>query len=194
LQELRQWAIRQRIYTRGKIKKVGNKLILSYANKPIVFMYTDYLPVPLEEIYVEGTYNLLNVENRTVVDIGSSAADTAIYFMLNGARGVYGFDTDAERCKQAKLNLEGNKIKNVKIFCGEYNGTLADVVKVDCEGGEYKLIDSLLSFKEIILEYHQGIKDLVEKLNNAGYKVTVIPNIHAKKKDDGKLGIIYAKR
>jgi FkbM family methyltransferase len=66
--------------------------------------------------------------------------------------------------------------------------TLADIVKenylssallkVDCEGCEYPLIldaedETLRHFKQIILEYHYGYRNLKEKLERAGFSVKV---------------------
>jgi len=50
------------------------------------------------------------------------------------------------------------------------------VLKMDCEGCEYEAIlsedDSVLrTFKEMVVEYHYGYRNLVEKLRRAGFKV-----------------------
>jgi len=49
-------------------------------------------------------------------------------------------------------------------------------LKVDCEGCEYDLIlnasyETLHAFDQIIMEYHYGYKNLVRRLNEAGFKV-----------------------
>lgn len=72
-------------------------------------------------------------------------------------------------------------------------------MKIDCEGCEYELILStdegtLARFDEIILEYHAGYLNLINKLRNCGFickKVT--PGyighgiVHAKRKEDDDL-------
>ena len=55
-------------------------------------------------------------------------------------------------------------------------GPRPSVLKVDCEGCEYELIleckdETLRQFDEIILEYHYGYKDLIKKIEGAGFGV-----------------------
>lgn len=49
------------------------------------------------------------------------------------------------------------------------------VLKMDCEGCEYNMIDedsiTLGKFSRIVMEYHYGYKKLVEKLRSAGFDV-----------------------
>lgn len=68
------------------------------------------------------------------------------------------------------------------------------ILKLDCEGCEYEIIINcpstiLQKFTDIQIEYHNGYKNLEEKLNSCGFDVsqTVIDNInrghiHAKRK------------
>lgn len=63
----------------------------------------------------------------------------------------------------------------------------ADILKIDCEGCEYELIESeLLQYlnpDEIMLEYHKGADDLVKFLSAIGYKIC--------KEGDGSIGMLY---
>ena len=50
------------------------------------------------------------------------------------------------------------------------------VLKMDCEGGEYDIIDNasdktLLAFKEIAIELHKGRGNITSRLNTLGYKI-----------------------
>ena len=51
------------------------------------------------------------------------------------------------------------------------------VLKIDCEGGEYPIIlnasvDALRKFEQIVVEYHDGYKNLERKLRSAGFDIT----------------------
>ncbi len=77
------------------------------------------------------------------------------------------------------------------------------VLKVDCEGYEYKVLlgakrETLRRFGQIIAEYHYGYEPLVQKLKEAGFKVTYTKPRHTKNWDvenhDMQVGIIYARK
>jgi FkbM family methyltransferase len=72
-----------------------------------------------------------------------------------------------------------------------------DILKLDCEGGEYDIllplsIKDLVRFKGIVMEYHDSLtphnhKEIVQLLKSAGFRVENIPNqVHS------DLGYIYA--
>jgi FkbM family methyltransferase len=58
----------------------------------------------------------------------------------------------------------------------EQNNLDDPVVKIDCEGCEYDIIlntsdEILKKFHSILIEYHYGYQNIVEKLENCGFKV-----------------------
>ncbi len=172
----------------------------------------------IKEIFFNESYKLLNVKNKTVIDVGANIGDTAIYFALNGAKHVYAFEPYPYYYKFAvdnvKLNNIDNKITVINEGCGvnniiylskdseklyitlnkEFGGLLYTdkelntkgikkiktrdlnniinkyniknaVLKIDCEGCEYKLINkasanTLKKFDEIIIECHYGYKNI----------------------------------
>ena len=72
---------------------------------------------------------------------------------------------------------EGKKIKieSLDEIVKKFNLKHA-ALKVDCEGCEYALIlnasdKTLHAFDQIIMEYHYGYKNLVNRLRQAGFKV-----------------------
>lgn len=53
-----------------------------------------------------------------------------------------------------------------------------DVLKIDCEGGEYEIIEALpetiaKTIGKIILEYHRGPRDIPDRLTSFGFQVEV---------------------
>ncbi|MGC8982088.1 MAG: FkbM family methyltransferase, partial [Minisyncoccia bacterium] len=174
--------------------------------------------------FFEEQYNWLDVKDNDVVDIGASVGDTAIYFALKGARHVYGFELDRERASLAAKNAKLNGLDNIKIInagCGKpgkikFGGSEATiesldkivetyrlkdaVLKMDCEGCEYYSLlnasdKTLRSFKQIMLEYHRGYRDIEKRLKIAGFKVWHSrPEVFKNGESEGYLGFLYAVR
>jgi len=76
------------------------------------------------------------------------------------------------------------------------------ILKIDCEGCEYNLIlnasdDDLKAFDQIIMEYHYGYINLVNRLRQAGFKVKcALPKyFYGIEAEDSNMyvGLIYAK-
>ena len=87
------------------------------------------------------------------------------------------------------------KIVSLDYLVKKYNLNNA-ILKMDIEGGEYNSIlasDSftLKRFDEIIIEYHNGYFNLKEKLQNCGFKVSLL-DIPIQTKE-GVRGLIFAK-
>ena len=77
------------------------------------------------------------------------------------------------------------------------------ILKLDCEGSEYDAIlnaseFSLRRFKQMIIEYHYGYKNLLEKLKSAGFEVKIKRPIFYLEKDriikNLERGILYCRR
>lgn len=137
----------------------------------------------IDDIFFKEIYGSLDVRGKIVIDIGASIGDTALYFLLNGAGHVYGFEPLEERLMLLKENLANNSIEGkFTLIDSEYRGgdlgriiekyNLGGdlVLKVDCEGGEYGLLDesdaTLKRFSQLELEYHYGYVNLEKKLKN----------------------------
>jgi FkbM family methyltransferase len=74
------------------------------------------------------------------------------------------------------------------------------VLKIDCEGCEYDTLSStrdeiLLTFVEIILEYHNGLRDLAKRLTQLGFQVqTLSPKGETITGPARRIGLIHARR
>ncbi len=180
-------------------ERSGNTLSFQYNGRRLRFLYSwqlAFAPVPLKEIFKDGAYAALQVKGKTVIDIGASIGDSSIYFALNGARMVYGFETDRARYSAAKANLELNGIENCVLYNREFDivqdGRLlsGSVMKIDCEGCEYGLVGraDLSGVEEIMLEFHRGEQDLVGRLYGHGFEVRILSG------EGLHLGLMHAKR
>ena len=62
-------------------------------------------------VFVKNEYNVLNVKNKIVLDIGANIGDSSIYFSLNGAKNVIGLEPFPMNQKIALMNIEKNNLK-----------------------------------------------------------------------------------
>lgn len=152
----------------------------------------------VSDIFIKEIYGELDVKGKDVVDIGASVGDTALYFLLNGARHVYCFEPMQTRLKLLRQNVKQNNITNkVTIIPRKYvGGDLGRLVKkyrlkdaalkVDCEGGEYGLLkereDTLKRFSQMEIEYHYGYKNLADRLDSSFWVSHTLPFYFPKQK------------
>ncbi|MFP3137988.1 MAG: FkbM family methyltransferase [Nitrososphaeria archaeon] len=197
----------------------------------------------VRELFVDRAYG--SSFSGTVVDVGASNGDSAIFFALNGAERVVALEPDPESFALAEENVRINglegRIRLVNAALAAEDGeaeflvpegspnaatlsptrpvsrivdfgrsrrlrvrtislvTLmkelgpdgASLLKMDCEGCEYEVLrsagpDLLARFRRIILEYHDGPRDLPDILGSAGFSVSC-------SRESG-LGILRAER
>ena len=161
------------------MKKQRPYLIYPYKGRNILFLYTTYEAFIIHEVFHKEAYKKLNVNGMEVIDIGASVGDTAIYFMLNGAKNVIAYETSKERCALALQNIALNHLEGaITILNQEYKPSRSDagkVFKIDCDGYEYGLLPLLRQAKpkEIIMEYHQGSGAILSLLA-AEYQIETI--------------------
>jgi hypothetical protein len=146
----------------------------------------------LDEIFLMKVYGEYDLTGRTVIDIGASIGDTALYFCSMGAR-VIGIEPDEEKFAQASENIRINhfehKIDLLKESAhgGSDSGSLQGILerydlydvflKIDCEGCEYEVLlntdpKTFDRVSNCVLEYHRGTRALVSRLTDIGFSVT----------------------
>jgi FkbM family methyltransferase len=59
-----------------------------------------------------GLYNLLNVKNKIVIDVGAFVGDSAIYFALRGAKKVIAIEPHPQAYKEMLENIKLNNLEN----------------------------------------------------------------------------------
>ena len=195
----------------------------------------------LAEVFISRVYGH-GLNKGTVIDIGMSSGESAIYFASLGAKLVIGLEPFTESYEMAieniKLNNMDAKILPLHMALSSKDGdadlniarkfpnvnslalrpaisrvsfdsmenvrtirletlfarqmvSRVDLLKLDCEGCEYDCISSesleaLKSVDEIIIEFHNGVGNLLDVLKSAGFELTY---------DCGKtIGIIHGRR
>ncbi len=170
------------------------------------------LVTTINEIYFKNEYAKFNVKDRVIIDIGAFDGDTAILFTLNGAARVYGYEMTTELAKLAsqnvrlnnfdsKITIKQSEVSNLDSIINEIqpsNPNTEFSLKMDCEGAEYNILlkcsdNSLLALNQVIMEYHYGYINLVERFKKLGFKVQV-SHPHKAMRGKGFEGILYAWR
>lgn len=169
----------------GKIKSKEQKLYLTYKKRKLVFLDNGWETYPLHEIFFKEPYKQLNVKDKTVIDIGSSIADSPIYFVLNGAKHIFGYEPDMKRYNEAQTNIENNNMSDkITLLNKKYDGRKGDAAKIDCEGCEYSIIEQFKAFREILLEYHNTAEPFISFIDTNNY-------LAERKQESEKIGLLH---
>ncbi len=105
---------------RDYVKIKDNTIELTYNGKKVFSKFKEWETKQLQlgmlyENIVQVQYKELNVKDRIVIDIGACMGDTAFFFLLQGAKKVYAYETDSKYFKLLEENIAlngfGDKIK-----------------------------------------------------------------------------------
>jgi hypothetical protein len=152
-----------------------------------ILLPKDYTNV-LDEIFVRKAYGVDYFIGKDVIDVGASIGDTALYYASKGASSVFGFEVDKERydlcLKNINLNSMASRIKiyNEPAYSNSIRKLILDndlnnvVVKLDCEGCEFEIIENLTDeifhrIDYIVMEYHSHPDKIIMKLTETGFIV-----------------------
>lgn len=103
---------------KNKCNITSNEIILQNG---LIFKYLSYDHSTFCHIngtFFEESYNLLEVNDKVVLDIGASLGDTSIYFAMKGAKKVYAYEPLKEIFEYLLLNI---KINNYDEIIVPYN-------------------------------------------------------------------------
>lgn len=193
----------------------NNSLTIMFEGEKITFR--DFDIQQITEIFYEEQYSFLT-NSKCVIDIGASVGDTAIYFIKKGVEKVIAVEPFV--FDHLKNNIEINnytkQIIPIQASCPETSlkeiidmHNIVDVtplaLKIDCEGCEYSTIENtpnnvLRKFAYIMLEYHDGKRNLITKFvqNDFSTKLHVIKKMPKLMKffikKNTELGYIYAQQ
>ena len=136
---------------------------------------------------VRENFNLLvsnlklnHIENILPFNMAVSKNSGKLNLFLNddqSAHSIFSKSSESISVESTSLQkiFEENKIYSCKLL------------KLDCEGAEYEIIDSLPSeyldkIQNIVIEYHSAdtkpelVKNLIQKIKNAGFKIKTRPH------------------
>ena len=121
---------------------------LAVGGAAVYFSHNPFSP------YFSYSYGRIDYRGKTVVDIGAFDGDSASFFLNRGATSVIAFESDQRI--NAKL-IEKFKDDRRVVAMGSWNGQpiYGDVLKMDCEGCEVNLTQSLLAqYPEYVIGLH----------------------------------------
>ena len=157
--------------------------------------------------------------NTLVIDLGAAIGDTAIYFSMNpNVKEIWGYEPDYKRYARLEANLKhtnGNptptnfkrivKTYNIAVDWYKLQEILMEAkkpvaIKCDIEGGEYALFSNgarnqidLSKVYAIIMEYHNGYREIVKTLRAKGFKAVHKP-VQGRTLKMKEVGYIYAEK
>jgi hypothetical protein len=103
----------QSLSYRASVKVGPEKVSLEVNGVSVAFNPSCVNIGTLIEIFVEGEYEvpevLSGLRGRDVIDVGANVGDTALYFVLNGARKVIAVEPlpNVARCAEENVNISG---------------------------------------------------------------------------------------
>jgi len=136
------------------------------------------------EVFLENQYSSLPVKEKVVVDIGANIGDSAIYFLLHGAKKVFAIEPYPKNYETAQKNIDINhltsKVHLLLAGCSAKHGYITIDQKIDSgnrsvmnESTEGKKIP-LITLEEIMHE--NDMDSAVLKIDCEGCEYDVILN------------------
>lgn len=117
-------------------------------------------------------YDMLDVKDKIVLDIGLDWGNSALYWWLRGAKTIIGFESNT-KCFSAIRTLQKRGLPLE--FHGPWTGNEypeADVLKIDIEGFEkYFRVGMLDKYPSWAFATHNGARFLDRYLQAAGGKL-----------------------
>ena len=161
---------------------IGDSAIFFAINNAKKIIYVEPYPVNFELAKKNVSEN--HLEEKIELNLGACA----------GKSGILKIDPNTQSSMRTPLE-ENESSFSIPLFTieslVEKYDTQDIVLKMDCEGCEYESIlntssSSLQKFSEIIIEFHNGFKNLKKKLEQANFSITKIVY------DSKKIGYIIA--
>ena len=153
-------------------------------------------PFPYAFSYAEKNIELNNIENCILLNAGyGEDGETSVE-----SKKISSISSSTSHLKQPNNNGKKIKIYSLRSIIELYEIEKC-VVKMDCEGCEYSLInepDSVFDHIEMMqIEYHYGIQNLVNKLESVGFTVKFTQpqkSYNPASKSTAETGYIYAEK
>lgn len=141
------------------------------------------------ECFMDGAYDTLPVNGKTVIDIGSNIGDSSIYFALRGANKVIALEPFSKNYEMAKKNIESNNLtKRITIIlagCASNSGytsidpdyesdVSSTVSKVLKDQAKNEVIVPLLTLEDILKDNNVETRENVLKMDCEGCEYETI--------------------
>lgn len=173
-----------RCFPDGKIFE--DKVEIIYGGRAISFYFGDWGPNIISEIYYDDPYREIvkdqDIIGKQVVDIGAAVGDTAIYFILRGAKEVIAYEPHQSSYELAVKNIEVNNFSDKCKVINAAIGKEAGSIIIDSKS--YKMFGSsfedhnkgeVIPVKTLhnIVQEHQ-INDALLKIDCEGFEYDII--------------------
>ena len=152
--------------------------VYAFDPTPLAIEFVKKMQNPLHSFSHPSTIGRFHFES---VGIGDKDEVTKFY-LSEDERDISGSIID----KNDNADSIEVEMKKISTLMKELNHTRIDLLKMDIEGSEYAVLENMLDEKifpkQILVEFHHRFsqiglnetKDIVQKLNNAGYKIAKI--------------------
>ena len=144
-------------------------------------------------VFINEEYKNMGFENKIVIDIGGSIGESALYFVLRGAKKILCFEPVPKVFTMAKENVELNnlsafiQLENVAvgnerkfIYIDDYKGVIAggSALRENRKGKEIKqiTIDDILEY----LPSNQKINETILKIDCEGCEYGIFSSLNEK--------------
>ncbi len=169
--------------------KIEGDILEFVYGKPLKFTFGKWGFGTIAEVFGKDEYKkVFNVRGKVVVDVGAAFGDTAIYFLMNGAKYVHAFEPMPGYFRLAESNIRLNKLTekcNVSLTAvGGLPGSLRINPDSDNMFGKDQQVPSKGKVKEevvpvVTLQHiveQRGIQDGCLKIDTEGFEYEIIQN------------------
>jgi len=131
---------------------------------------------PYPALYRKALVNarINGFEDRVLlVNAGVGSSDEEVCADLRDVHGYYVFRSSGRCDTKVRIYTLSSLVRGFKIEAGS-------ILKVDCEGCEYDVLlnakpEDIRVFEQIIIEYHNGYKEIRKLLEDLGYETIIKP-------------------
>lgn len=154
------------IFDIGGYKGDWTNIALSYYKNPRVYIFE-----PVKKFYEEIKERFKDNINIKVYNFGLSDKNRKEYISI---------DSDSSSVFLNKGNIEQIELKNIVEFLFEEKIFNVDLVKINIEGEEYRLLESLIEtpelliFKNLLIQFHSFVENYSERRKNIRKKISTL--------------------
>ena len=107
-----------------------SEMQVKYSSKEIVIKHI-FEDGDFAGVFISEEYSEIEVNNRLVIDIGASICDTALYFILKGAKKIIAFEPAPEVFNMGLDNIASNNLAGTIDYRNEAVGATCGLINID---------------------------------------------------------------